>query len=95
MNMEANSQLVPLGGAPIPLVRNRITIGSLESCDICLRFPGVSDIHCELTYVDDHWIIRPLQTVNGIRINGSEVTDAQILRPGDEIAIAERIFTYK
>ena len=96
MDLQALRHLAGVGvGLPIPLIRKRMVIGRLDSCDIVLKFPDVSDKHCELTYVDGQWLIRDLQTVNGIRINGSEVTQAQTLRPGDQIAIAGEIFIYE
>ena len=96
MNLQANRQLVPVeGGAPIPLIRARISIGSLESCDICLKLPDVSGKHCELTYIDEHWLICDLGTTNGIKINGNRITEAQVLRSGDEITIAERSYIFE
>jgi pSer/pThr/pTyr-binding forkhead associated (FHA) protein len=82
-------------GPPIPLIRKRITIGSLESCDLILKLPDVLDKHCELTYADDQWLIVNLQTVNCLKINGNPVTEVQVLRPGDEIAIGEHILVYE
>jgi pSer/pThr/pTyr-binding forkhead associated (FHA) protein len=54
-------------------------------------------MHCELTYshIDDHWLICDLQSKNGIKVNGSWVIGAQVLRPGDKIAIGKRIFIFE
>ena len=40
------------GGDPIPLKRGVLTIGRRESCDISLKFPNISGLHCELAYKD-------------------------------------------
>jgi adenylate cyclase len=90
MSLEAHGQLNPLGGGdPIPLIRDRLTLGRLESCDIPLRFPNVSKIHCELTFRDGYWHIRDKGSTNGIKVNGLRVT-SKYLHPGDEITIAKK-----
>jgi adenylate cyclase len=91
--MPVESQLVPNGGGDnIPLVRDHLTIGRRETCDICLRFPNISGRHCELTYQDGYWTIRDLGSTNGIRVNGESVRQRN-LSPGDQISIANRNYT--
>ena len=86
-------ELVPVGGGDaIPLVSEVMTIGRRESCDICLRFPNVSGLHCELTYQDGYWVIKDSGSTNGIKVNGSRV-QKKVLHPGDTITIAKRSFT--
>jgi adenylate cyclase len=93
MSYEAKGALIPVGGGDnIPLIKDRITIGRRESCDVCLRFPNISGQHVELTFEDDCWRVRDLGSTNGIKINGVRVQD-KTLRPGDEISIANRRFT--
>ncbi|HEV3258143.1 MAG TPA: FHA domain-containing protein [Gemmataceae bacterium] len=93
MGLEVNGELIPVGGGdPIPLVRDVLTLGRRESCDICLRFPNVSSQHCELTYYDGYWVIRDLGSTNGVKVNGTRV-QKKILHPGDEITIAKRRYT--
>jgi pSer/pThr/pTyr-binding forkhead associated (FHA) protein len=92
MSMEANGELVPQGGGDtIPLVRDRMTVGRRESCDICLRFPNVSQLHCEFTFNSGYWYIQDLNSTNGIKVNGFRV-QKKLLHPGDEVAIAKRKF---
>ena len=91
MAVDSVGELVPVGGGdPIPLKRGVLTIGRRESCNICLRFPNVSGLHCELAYKDaGFWQVRDLGSTNGIKVNGERVLNRP-LRPGDEIAIAKR-----
>lgn len=90
MSMEANGELIPQGGGDsIPLVRDKMTLGRRESCDIWLRFPNVSQLHCELTFRDGYWYIKDLNSTNGIKVNGFRVQQ-KLLHPGDEITIAKR-----
>lgn len=91
--MPVESELVPVGGGDnIPLIRDQMTIGRRESCDICLRFPNVSGRHCELTFKEGYWEVQDLRSTNGIRVNGERV-EKKILRPGDTISIANRSYT--
>lgn len=93
MSQACNGELVPVGGGdPIPLIRTTLTLGRRESCDICLRFPNVSGLHCELVFKDGHWAIRDLGSTNGIKVNGSRV-QKKVLHPKDVITIAKRKYT--
>jgi adenylate cyclase len=69
-------------------------VGRRESCDICLRLPNVSGLHCELVFKEGYWTIRDLNSTNGIKVNGVRVAEA-VLYPGDRISIAKRNYTIK
>jgi len=93
MELQIQGELVPVGGGDsIPLTRRIMTMGRRESCDICLRFPNVSGLHCELSWRDGYWFIRDMGSTNGIKINGARIVQKP-LRPGDEIAISNRRYT--
>src|SRR5437660_927770 len=69
MNQELNGELVPIGGGDsIPLIRPALTVGRRESCDICINFPNISGVHCELNFRDGYWYIRDLNSTNGIKV---------------------------
>ena len=92
MSMQAHGVLVPVGGGdPIPLIRDKLTIGRRESCDICLHFPNVSGLHAELSYRNGYWHIRDKGSTNGLKVNGTRVQE-KYLHPNDEITIAKRSF---
>jgi pSer/pThr/pTyr-binding forkhead associated (FHA) protein len=93
MENEVQGELVPIaGGDPIALTQPIMTAGRRESCDICLRFPNISGMHCELSFREGYWFIRDLGSTNGVKINGVRVLQRP-LRPGDEIGISGRRFT--
>lgn len=93
MAASINGELIPVGGGePIPLLRSPLTIGRRESCDISLQFPNISGMHCELVFRDGYWTVRDLNSANGIKVNGSRVTQRP-LKSGDELAIAKRKYT--
>jgi adenylate cyclase len=88
-----NGELVPIGGGDsIPLVRQVLTIGRRESCDIRMPFPNVSSVHAQLTFQEGYWRIRDMNSTNGIKVNGARVLE-KLLHPDDEITIAKRKYT--
>ncbi|HZU37412.1 MAG TPA: FHA domain-containing protein [Gemmataceae bacterium] len=90
MSQSANGELVPVGGGdPIPLIRDIMTVGRREACDIRLPYPDVSSQHCELAFDKGYWIIRDLGSTNGIKVNGNRV-HKKVLFPDDEISIAKK-----
>jgi len=92
MSLKPNGELTPVGGGdPIPLLRETMTVGRRESCDVRLNFPNVSGIHCQLNFRDGYWFIRDLNSTNGIKVNGTRVQE-KILHPQDEISIGKRTY---
>jgi adenylate cyclase len=93
MALKVNGELVPVGGGDtIPLVREQLVIGRRETCDIPLRHPNVSGMHCELRFRKGFWWIRDLGSTNGIKVNGIRVLE-KLLHPSDTITIAKRSYT--
>jgi pSer/pThr/pTyr-binding forkhead associated (FHA) protein len=87
-------ELLPAGGGDtIPLIRPTMKVGRRESCDVCLRFPNISSIHCELSLKPEgYWVIRDLNSTNGIKVNGQRLR-FRPLRPGDRLTIGKRDYT--
>ena len=93
MSQLPNGELIPCGGGDnIPLIRETLTVGRRKACDIPLRLPNVSGLHCELSFHDGFWWIRDLGSTNGIKVNGVRVP-RKLLQPQDTITIAKRNFT--
>jgi pSer/pThr/pTyr-binding forkhead associated (FHA) protein len=90
MSVEVNGELIPAGGGDaIPLIRETLSLGRRESCDIPLRYPNVSGLHAELSFKDGYWYIRDLNSTNGIKVNGTRVQE-KMVHPKDEITIGKR-----
>jgi adenylate cyclase len=90
MSHKVNGELVPLGGGDaIPLLREVLTVGRRDSCDIPLRFPNVSGLHCQLAFRNGYWYIRDLNSTNGVKVNGLRVAE-KVLHPKDELSIGKR-----
>src|SRR5947207_6191971 len=89
-SMSEFGRLIPRGGGDvIPLLHERLTIGRRDSCDICLRFPNVSSLHCELTFKNGCWVIQDNNSKNGVKVNGDKLTTKKVLHPGDLVSIAK------
>jgi predicted component of type VI protein secretion system len=92
MHANGNGQLVPIGGGDaIPLIRDHMTMGRRDSCDICLQFPNISGVHCELSYKDGYWFIQDMGSTNGLKVNGTRI-NKRVLSPGDTITIAKQTY---
>jgi len=86
--MDNYGLLEPIGGGePIPLLRDALTVGRRESCDIVLRFANVSGQHCKLTLEEGYWFVQDLNSQNGLKVNGTHVTRKR-LDPNDTLSIA-------
>jgi adenylate cyclase len=90
MNYEVHGELQPVGGGDsIPLLRDLLTLGRRESCDICLRFPNISGLHAQLQFRNGYWYIRDMNSTNGVKVQGLRVQE-KLLHPRDEITIGKR-----
>ena len=90
MSYKANGELVPSGGGDnIPLIREKLSLGRRDTCDIPLRFPNISGLHAELNFRDGYWYIRDCGSTNGIKVNGMRVME-KMLHPKDRITIGKR-----
>jgi len=84
--------LIPCGeGKGIPLVKERMTVGRDKNCDIVLKSPTVSSLHCGLEFVDGFWRIVDLGSRNGIRVGGFKCKRRWV-RPKDILSIGKEKF---
>lgn len=83
------TRLIALGqGADIAFDHPVLVLGRDPRCDARLDSPLVSRKHCCLAISDHDVIVRDLDSLNGVRINGEKITTGRLL-PGDELAIAD------
>jgi transcriptional regulator with GAF, ATPase, and Fis domain len=59
-------------------------IGTHSSNDIVVRDPSVSRFHCRLSFVDGHWRLEDMGSLNGTVLNGVCVRDADL---GDDAVL--------
>jgi adenylate cyclase len=90
MSHELQGELVPVGGGDaIPLIRDVLTVGRRETCDIRMAYPNVSGMHAEFSFRNGYWYVRDLNSTNGVKVNGMRVQE-KLLHPKDEVSIGKR-----
>jgi hypothetical protein len=80
-------------GHDVALRGDRVIVGRLQGCDICLADANVSRRHAELCLMDGDWFVADLDSTNGTMLNGEPVTRAR-LRDGDAVEIGVTRLTY-
>jgi hypothetical protein len=72
-----------------------VVLGRSRECDVVVSDENVSRRHAEVRPSGGAWIVRDLGSTNGIRVNGSRVSGAQPLRPGDTIELGQSTVTFE
>jgi pSer/pThr/pTyr-binding forkhead associated (FHA) protein len=80
-----------LAGRRFVIGSQPLTFGRGEENTVVLPDPAVSRLHAELHLEGDDFVIADRGSSNGTFVNGKAIK-RQVLRPGDEIAIAEHKF---
>ncbi len=71
-----------------------LTIGRDGDNDLVLNEEGVSRHHCRIFMENAAWWIEDLQSTNGVRVNGAEITVKRKIGPGDRIGICNQLFLF-
>lgn len=72
-----------------PLGERSIVIGRSAACDLTLESPYVSRQHLRLDPQAEDWMLTNLSRTNPVVVNGQRVEGQRVLRPGDEIHVAD------
>jgi predicted component of type VI protein secretion system len=67
-------------------LREPLVIGRALDCDICIRDILLSRRHCRIERFHDRWIVVDLESKNGTKLDGDNVT-RHVLRDGDVVRI--------
>jgi len=81
-------------GFDIEMTRFPFVVGRSEDCDLTPNGRGLSRRHAEVIFHSGRFVIRDLDSVNGIQVNGCKVARV-ILDDGDVISIGDIKFTFK
>jgi adenylate cyclase len=77
---------VDLGVQRTADLHGEMSIGRTEGNDLVLNHPSVSRKHARFEPRSEAWWIVDLKSTNGVKVNGSLVTEARV-SPGDKISI--------
>src|SRR5688572_31360274 len=101
LDAEHRPMLVALRGelmaTPIPLERERVTLGRALEADVRLNDAKASRLHASITSESDpdsgqtRFKITDLHSTNGTLLNGRAVSEA-LLTHGDKILIGDQLF---
>jgi pSer/pThr/pTyr-binding forkhead associated (FHA) protein len=81
------------GGRPIVLDKPILLVGRHPDCDIILKSsPKISRKHCCLALVDNRFVVRDLESMNGVFVNGDRVEHSADVGFGEELMIGDIAF---
>ena len=67
-----------------------ITLGRATDCTVPIKDRYLSRKHAEIVFDGSgDWVLRDCGSVNGTLLNGTKLTRAMVLRPGDRIALGD------
>jgi hypothetical protein len=59
----------------------RFRIGRIDECEVCIRNEYVSRNHAEVAFENGRWVLRDLNSSNGVYLGDERVTEIAILNP--------------
>lgn len=80
-------------GARFRVTGQRVVFGRAANSDIVITDPSASRAHAELIKMADGYVIRDLNSSNGIYVNGTKVSE-YALRSGDIFSIGDHQYKY-
>ncbi len=72
----------------VKLEGDKLLIGSGKDCDIRLTADGIAPHHARLIRRDDAWFIEVDDPAKVVKVNGTQLRQAEKLKPGDAVNIA-------
>ncbi len=66
-----------------------ITLGRATECTVPIKDRYLSRRHAEIVHSSGQWMVRDCGSVNGTMLNGTKLTAAVALRPGDRITLGD------
>jgi hypothetical protein len=84
------------GTETVSLAAARVTLG--RSAQSSIAFPAddsISRSHAVIERGSDGWVVRDAGSSNGTYVNGTRLSDAHVLRPGDEIQLGASRVIYR
>lgn len=83
--------LKPLwGGRPVVIDKPIVLVGRHADCDLIITdSPKISRKHCCLALVNSRFVVRDLDSMNGVWVNQDRVEKSSDLNAGDELMIGD------
>jgi transcriptional regulator with GAF, ATPase, and Fis domain len=78
----------PDEGSVLVIERERVTVGRSHICDLVLTDPSVSGTHLEIEVSEEGFLLRDLESTNGVHAGELRVCEAY-LRPGAHLRVGQ------
>ncbi len=86
--------LTDAAGRRFALAEQPIIIGRSDKCAIFIADPRASRRHAQIAWDGEIATLSDLGSANGTFLNGRRVSAPEVLRDGDEIAVASAVLTF-
>lgn len=81
------------GGRPVVIDKPIVLVGRHPDCDLIITdSPKISRKHCCLALVNSRFVVRDLDSMNGVWVNEDRVEHSSDIEPGDELMIGDVAF---
>lgn len=81
------------GGRPVVIDKPIVLVGRHADCDLIITDSAkISRKHCCLALVNSRFVVRDLDSMNGVWVNRDRVDGFSELTPGDELMIGDVAF---
>jgi pSer/pThr/pTyr-binding forkhead associated (FHA) protein len=87
--------LTDAAGRRFPLAGPLTTLGRSTDCAVFIPDRRASRRHAEIAWDGETSTLHDLASANGTLLNGRRLTAPETLRDGDEIAVADAVFTFR
>jgi len=87
--------LVDAAERRFPVAGPVTTLGRSSECDVFIPDRRASRRHAEIHWDGEYCTLHDLNSANGAFLNGRRIVEPEMLRDGDEIAIAGVTFTFR
>lgn len=84
----------PGEGSEFSFEENEAKLGRTADNDIVVKDSGASRSHCRVFLKGARYFVEDLKSANGTKLNGSLLSIAKEIRPGDTITIGDVVFTF-
>lgn len=76
-----------------PLTRREVLIGRDPTNDVVIDNAGISRVHASITLEGSEFVLRDLDSANGVHIEGQQVQE-RVLRDGDQFQIGKFLLEF-
>lgn len=84
----------PCTGKTVSIPAAGLVLGRDDECDIMLAGEGLSRRHASIQHLPQGYVLRDLESTNGVRVNGDRVKEPRTLMAGDRIGLGDQLLLF-